>query len=487
MLSVRRIATSYYGRNRIHAADVCAASLAPLLAIALRDPTLFRGDALEAIGIYVSLSLAFTLIMFSYFRLGEGLTRFFSMADAVQIGKASVLSVAATAVCAFVFTRLDSIPRSVPVIHLLILGAIMLCGRLLRREMYRLTAQRAVWTAAPVDNLLVVGTNRLAWFYLGFLANFGHGRQRVVGLLDDKPGAYGRTLHGIPVLGSCEALDRVVEQTALHGIVVNRVVVSLHEVVEGTELWNELSRTCKARSIALEYLPERLGLFDRAAEVAPFGPAALSSSAALGVRVSMFWAWKRVFDIVAASVGLVVASPIFLLISLAVYLEAGAPVVFWQLRLGRDRRPLFVYKFRTFRTLYTRSGEITAETSRLTMLGRILRATRLDELPQLLNVLKGEMSIIGPRPLLPVDQPGSDTIRLAVRPGVTGWAQVHGGQLLSIEDKNALDEWYVLNAGVLVDLKILLLTFRTILFGDSWTASKLAQVLQPANNSSAPR
>jgi lipopolysaccharide/colanic/teichoic acid biosynthesis glycosyltransferase len=101
-----------------------------------------------------------------------------------------------------------------------------------------------------------------------------------------------------------------------------------------------------------------------------------------------------------------------------------------------------------------------------------LRKYRLDELPQLLNVLVGDMSLIGPRPLLPHDQPSDSTVRLMVRPGMTGWAQVNGGKLITPEEKNALDEWYVRNASLWIDLKIIAKTMLFMISGETWYAEK---------------
>jgi lipopolysaccharide/colanic/teichoic acid biosynthesis glycosyltransferase len=125
-----------------------------------------------------------------------------------------------------------------------------------------------------------------------------------------------------------------------------------------------------------------------------------------------------------------------------------------------------VFKFRTLRAPYTRAGSKVPEEQRLNAGGRFLRATHLDELPQLWNILVGDMSLIGPRPLLPVDQPTGPSLRLAVRPGLTGWAQVHGGKLITPEEKNALDEWYIRNASLALDARIVLLTLRAVLFGE---------------------
>ena len=140
--------------------------------------------------------------------------------------------------------------------------------------------------------------------------------------------------------------------------------------------------------------------------------------------------------------------------------------MFWQQRPGLGGRPFRLYKFRTMARPYDADGRRIADADRLSVVGRFLRRSRLDELPQLFNILIGEMSFIGPRPLLAADQyPGLDA-RLAVRPGMTGWAQIKGGRQLSASDKAALDVWYIRNACLRVDLEILLGTLRVILLGE---------------------
>jgi hypothetical protein len=128
--------------------------------------------------------------------------------------------------------------------------------------------------------------------------------------------------------------------------------------------------------------------------------------------------------------------------------DVGPPIFFWQERLGRKGRPFLIYKFRTLKAPFDSTGHPTAGSRRPSAAGRFLRATRLDELPQLLNVLFGEMSMIGPRPLLPEDQPTNTSIRLSVRPGISGWGQVNGAKLVTKKEKQRLDEWYVHNASL---------------------------------------
>lgn len=175
---------------------------------------------------------------------------------------------------------------------------------------------------------------------------------------------------------------------------------------------------------------------------------------------------KRLFDIVAAGVALVLLSPLLLLVAIAVRATMGNPILFRQLRPGLEGEPFELVKFRTMRRLTTADVVPAEDEQRLTRLGRFLRASSLDELPELWNVLKGEMSLVGPRPLLmrylPLYTP-EQARRHQVRPGLTGWAQVNGRNALSWEEKFALDLWYVDNRSLLLDLRILLLTVWRVL------------------------
>jgi lipopolysaccharide/colanic/teichoic acid biosynthesis glycosyltransferase len=170
---------------------------------------------------------------------------------------------------------------------------------------------------------------------------------------------------------------------------------------------------------------------------------------------------KRLLDIVAASLGLVLLSPLLLLVALLVLADVGRPILFRQQRPGLGGRPFELVKFRTMRRDSALGAGVETDSLRLTGIGRRLRALSLDELPELWNVLKGEMSLVGPRPLLMqyIDRYTPEQARRhEVRPGLTGWAQVNGRNALSWEEKFALDVWYVDNHSFLLDLRILLLT-----------------------------
>ena len=159
-------------------------------------------------------------------------------------------------------------------------------------------------------------------------------------------------------------------------------------------------------------------------------------------------------------------APITVVVAFIVALDVGFPLIFWQQRPGLCGRPFKMYKFRTMRAPHDKHWKRIPDDQRSSAVGNILRHTRLDELPQLYNVLLGDMSFVGPRPLLPRDQSPDYAARLSVRPGITGWAQVNGGRIISTPDKWILDIWYVQNASLLLDLKIVLGTVKMVLFGD---------------------
>jgi len=175
---------------------------------------------------------------------------------------------------------------------------------------------------------------------------------------------------------------------------------------------------------------------------------------------------KRLFDIVCAFVGLAVLSPVLGMISFLICMTLGSPVLFCQVRPGRLGLPFTLMKFRSMKDLRDKDGRLLSDGERLTELGRFLRTSSLDELPQLLNVLRGDMSLVGPRPLLMeyLDRyTPEQSRRHEVRPGITGWAQVNGRNALSWEEKFRLDVWYVDHASILLDLRILCLTLLRVI------------------------
>ena len=174
---------------------------------------------------------------------------------------------------------------------------------------------------------------------------------------------------------------------------------------------------------------------------------------------------KRCFDIFAASLGLLLLSPVILIVAWLVRTKLGAPIFFRQVRPGLHGRLFEMIKFRTMRDLYDAAGKPLPDSERITPFGRLLRSSSLDELPELWNVLKGDMSIVGPRPLLVeyLDYyTEEEKLRHSVRPGVTGLAQISGRNALTWEQKLGLDVEYVKNRNFLMDLRIIFLTVHKV-------------------------
>lgn len=178
---------------------------------------------------------------------------------------------------------------------------------------------------------------------------------------------------------------------------------------------------------------------------------------------------KRVFDFIISLFALIILSPLFLLISLTILIGDGKPVLFRQKRVGKDNELFTIYKFRTMKrgTENVASGKLENANAKITKFGRILRATSIDELPQLFNILNGTMSLVGPRPLIPEETEIRELREkynvYTIRPGITGWAQVNGRDNISLEQKALLDKEYVEKQSLGFDIKILVMTVLKVL------------------------
>src|SRR5690554_4746768 len=182
---------------------------------------------------------------------------------------------------------------------------------------------------------------------------------------------------------------------------------------------------------------------------------------------------KRLIDVLAVSVGLVLLGPVLIIVALLVKRKLGSPVLFRQVRPGKGGKPFQMMKFRTMTDERGADGELLPDEQRLTPFGQFLRSTSLDELPGLISVLKGDMSLVGPRPLLVEYLPlysAEQARRHDVRPGITGWAQVNGRNALSWDEKFELDVWYVDNQSFWLDIKILFLTVWKVVKRDGIAA-----------------
>ena len=182
---------------------------------------------------------------------------------------------------------------------------------------------------------------------------------------------------------------------------------------------------------------------------------------------------KRLFDIAASTFGLLLLAPVIAIVAWQIRRKLGSPVLFRQVRPGLNGRPFEMIKFRTMRDAVDAAGSPLPDSERMTPFGNFLRSSSLDELPELWNVLKGEMSLVGPRPLLmeylPLYSP-EQYRRHEARPGVTGWAQINGRNALSWDEKFKLDIWYVDNRSFWLDLKIIFLTIKKVVVREGISA-----------------
>lgn len=181
---------------------------------------------------------------------------------------------------------------------------------------------------------------------------------------------------------------------------------------------------------------------------------------------------KRLIDFLAAFTGLLILSPVFVVVTVGLYFANNGKPFFFQTRPGKGARLFRIIKFKTMNDKKDAQGQLLPDAQRLTKIGSFVRKTSLDEIPQLINVLKGEMSLIGPRPLLPEYLPlysPEQYRRHEVRPGITGWAQVNGRNAISWQQKFEYDVWYVDNISFPLDLKILLLTVKKVFISEGIT------------------
>lgn len=186
---------------------------------------------------------------------------------------------------------------------------------------------------------------------------------------------------------------------------------------------------------------------------------------------------KRVIDIIVTVIALLLLWPVIVVLAIAVRIFLGTPILFRQTRIGRDGKPFRIVKFRTMTDQRNEAGELCPDDVRLTSFGKFLRSTSLDELPELYNILRGDMSLVGPRPLLPEYLPlynARQAKRHEVRPGLTGWAQINGRNALDWKDRFEMDVWYVENRSLLLDLKIVCKTALTVVRRDGISSAESA-------------
>jgi lipopolysaccharide/colanic/teichoic acid biosynthesis glycosyltransferase len=511
--------TSKTGRRwRVSLFDVLCGAIAPIGAFALRDTAMLVDDYyLYDVYFYAAVSCVITAIVTMAFRLGDILPRYFSFGDAAQVLKASATSVMLSAAVAFFVTRLDNLPRPTVVSQFLILAALLLTGRAFGRHFRRRwRPERTGAHQAPASvsgaqveyqNAIVVGVFPTTSTFLRLVEEAPESNIKVVLLLDPRPKYIGRTIAGYVIGGSPLQLGALLDEYRVHGVTIHRVFIAAPRNRMRASDTDSVLAVCAAHNVRCEYISDMLSGLDpepapKTPVLEPARPEQDPRQLALpGIRTLPETAWarvdgrapsnhggtylglRRIAEIALVLLLLIPLLPLGLAISALVWIGIGRPVLFWQQRIGRHGRAFPVYKFRTLKAPFDHSGRRLNDDERLNAIGRFIRATRLDELPQLYNVLRGDMSLIGPRPLLPVDLPKGDMARLSVRPGLTGWAQVNGGKLLSVQDKNNLDKFYIAHAGPLIDLQIVVKTVIMMVRGDHVSTPAIERARAPMQSS----
>jgi lipopolysaccharide/colanic/teichoic acid biosynthesis glycosyltransferase len=451
------------------ALDLAWVGLSPFLALFIRQNFNPAIDQLLGLSSYAFLCAMVAVFVILVARLPQRPWRYASLDDALRVMAAVTIILALALPTSFALNRLEGVARSLPAIQWLLLIAGMVGTRVAFRLGYERLSRRAITPQrpeTPFEHVLIVGASNLTELYLRSVAEYAPAHIAIVGILSQKEALHGRFM-GHKVLGAPDEIQKVLADLEVHGITIDRIVVTQSFERLSGEAQKALTSVEASSDIKVYWLVENLGLRQGNVPAAGDAEGIVASVVETDQRVSLarYHRVKRVIDVIVATCIIVVLAPVIAVVALIVATDVRFPVVFWQQRPGRFGRPFRLFKFRTMRSAHDTDGYRIPDAARCSRVGDFLRRSWLDEFPQLYNILVGEMSFVGPRPLLPLDQPRDRDLRLLVRPGLTGYAQVKGGRDLSPENKAALDAWYIMNASLWLDTKILLRTLRILISG----------------------
>ena len=461
--------------------DLLIVALASFLALELRNNFDVTQVQLEAFIPHLIFTVVVAAVALPLFGTDRAVWRFSIMPDYLGLVVAAVAIVVGAVALGFVYDRLATMSRSLPIMQVVLLVFSLVGVRVvtrLRQAIRPAPMQLATPLAsAKTESVLIVGLTRLADLYLQSLTELGPENVKIVGLLSVNERHTGRLVHRRQVLGTPGQITDILRDLDVHGVQVSRIVVAMAFGKLTPEEQRALRDAASRTGLRLELIAESMGLSPASETPGPVSSQQSPADQPMAFSIDRngldvlarrpYWRLKRVFDIVVAACLLVILSPVVVLVAVLVAIDVGFPLAFWQQRPGLGGRPFKLYKLRTMARAHDSHGRRRADQERLSGIGKFLRRTRLDELPQLVNILRGEMSFVGPRPLLPIDQPAEFSARLMVRPGLTGWAQVKGGRDVSAADKAALDVWYVHNVSWALDLEVLFSTVPMIVFGET--------------------
>ena len=346
-------------RVYLSAWDMSWAVASPMVALYARNPEIiFHADwSIRAdwnvLGLYWLLTAGFAIVAFFAFRLQDGMTRHFSVQEALDVAEAVLFAELMTFLALFTLTRLDGIPRSIPITH----GVLLLMGLITARMFMRIVFSDDD-DAVPDhrlrrERIIIIGANRAASSFIRLLEACAPQRQSVIAVLDDSATMAGKAISGVRILGAPHELEAIVAEFAIHGVEVDRVVIAGEADFLKPAVLQEIERICDRRQIKLHFLPRMIGVSEPLpANVAVAAQPKPSSYPA----PRPYFRLKRCIDVIAALVLIVALSPVFLLTALAVLIDVGRPLLFWQERIGWKRRSFLIYKFRTLRAPFGDAG-----------------------------------------------------------------------------------------------------------------------------------
>ncbi len=463
--------------------DLALVALATVSALMLRSNFEATPEQWKGFVPYLLLTMIAAAVILQVTGHDRRIWRFSTMSDYLSLASSAVAIAICAAISDFAYNRLTDVARALPILQALMIAVYLVGARVLfRLHKARRADKRQLNSAAPVVGetwVVLVGINPIAELYVKCAEIYAKQRIGLCGIIADTPRAPGRSAYGLPILGGIDDIDVVLASLEVQGISVRRVVVTSDVTHLSAAHKNALAALHDRGDIEIDYFGRLLDLTIPAGNtetVAPPGPAAAFWQSRLEPKDHLdrlaeaatkpYFKLKHLLDIPMAIALLVVAAIPLALAAFGTLLALGTPVLFWQYRPGYKGRRFRVYKLRTMHHAYDANGMRVSDDDRKSMFGAFLRMSRLDELPQLFSIVGGQMSFIGPRPLLFVEQSASPAARLLARPGLTGWAQVNGGRSLSFEDKLALDFWYIAHASFALDLKIAVKTIEMIILGE---------------------
>lgn len=452
--------------------DVLLTGLAFMLAYVIRaaipwpnelaaDANFGRYIGLMLLQIWMIVAVLFYLRQYYIPRAVSRVDQFYAVVAAVTLG-----SLLAVALAVFIFSNDYDFPRAMMLYAWIITIVFLMFGRVLHQSLREWLQERG-WGK---DRALIVGSGEVARLVLQRIIWSPQLGYEIVGLVDGDDGA---EISGVPVLGVAEDLPHLIEDYD-----IDEVIIAMPE--KGHRETVRIIALCERGQVSIKVFPDIFQFVATQPTIDDLGGLPLLSVRDFAMRGYLL-IFKRLIDIVGAFIGLICLSPLMLLVSFAIKLESPGSVFFVQERMGLDGKPFKIIKFRSMRRDAEKDGPgwTIDNDPRQTRLGRWLRSFELDELPQLINVLIGEMSLVGPRPEQPhyVHEFRRNIPRYMDRhrakAGMTGWAQVNGMRGdTAIDERTKYDLWYIENWSLLLDLKIIMRTLWQIVLGRNYGREK---------------